>query len=55
MRRDFIKEHIAYASIFILSELGSHQKNFRKRSLDNFRNRTLHNHVFDLDSMANSS
>jgi len=26
--------------------------NFKKRSLDNFNNRTLHHHVFDLDIMS---
>ena len=27
---------------------GGDADNFRRRSLDNFRNRTLHHHVFDL-------
>ena len=27
-------------------------ENFKRRSLDNFKNRTLHHHVFDLDTMS---
>ena len=27
-------------------------ENFKRRSLDNFKNRTLHHHVFDLDVMS---